>query len=90
MIPDCSRRKLTGTLKKPSFDGETDVPIRHIRVLYALPNAKYDSCLSNITTAPYEFFCRYGSLGSHNPPGFWEFLSKMIPGAQFYTCPKET
>lgn len=80
-----------GTIKnKPSFDGDIDIPVRHLRVLYALPDHLYDRWLSNVTTASYEFFCHHTSLRSHTNDGFRNFLTKMIPGVQYYTRPKMT
>lgn len=65
------------------------IPVRHIRVLYALPDALYDKWLTSVTPGAYEFFCRHSSLGSHTSSAYREFLSRMIPGAQYYTRPKE-
>ncbi len=64
------------------------LPVRHLRVLYALPNDLYDDWLLSVTPGAHEFFCRHSSLGSHNSEAFREFLSRMNPGAQYYTRPR--
>ncbi|MFH1892562.1 MAG: hypothetical protein ABIK83_07760 [Candidatus Zixiibacteriota bacterium] len=81
------RWKACGTLKKEHCI-DRDIPVRHIRVLYALPDDLYDEWLSNVTPAAYEFFCRHTSVRSYTAKGYREFLNRMIPGAQFYTRPK--
>ena len=63
------------------------LPVRHIRVLFALPNHLYGPWLSNVTPGAHEFFCQHSSLGSHNAGAFRQFLSRMNPGAQYYTRP---
>lgn len=82
-----ARWKACGTLKAGDCC-DREIPVRHIRVLYALPNALYDKWLSNVTPAAYEFFCHHTSLRSHTAEGYREFLNRMIPGAQFYTRPR--
>lgn len=77
-----------GTISKtPTSD--TRIPVRHIRVLYAIPDDQYDKWLTNVTPGAYEFFCRHSSLGSHTADGFRKFLSRMMPGVQYYTRPKK-
>lgn len=82
-----ARWKACGTLKERECS-DCYLPVRHIRVLYALPDNLYDKWLSNITPAAYEFFCQHTSLRSYTAKGYREFLTRMIPGAQFYTRPK--
>jgi hypothetical protein len=83
-----ARWEASGTITTAPTGGAR-IPVRHLRVLYALPDDLYDSWLSSVTPGAYEFFCRHSSLGSHSAKGYREFLTKMIPGAQFYTRPKE-
>lgn len=84
------RWKACGTLSsEPPDKGSEDIPVRHIRVLYALPDRSYNSWLSNVAAAPYEFYCRHSSLRSYTAEGYRGFLNKMIPQAQYYTLPKE-
>ncbi len=66
------------------------LPVRHVRVLYALPNRLYDPWLRSVTPAAHEYFCRHSSLRSHTAPGFRAFLNRMLPGTQFYTPPERS
>jgi len=52
-------------------------PIRHLRVLYCLPNAHYDNWKANHPPTGYEFFCRDGSLATFNSPPMRNFLRQM-------------
>lgn len=64
---------------------DISVPIRHLRVLYALPDAVYSSWGSNHTPTGYEFFARHSSLASYHSPKMQKFLGQMSIGSQFYT-----
>lgn len=61
------------------------VPIRHLRVLYALPNAVYSAWSRNHTPTGYEFFAPHSSLDSYGSPKMQRFLGQMSIGSQFYT-----
>jgi hypothetical protein len=80
------RWKATATITQKPTSGLT-VPIRHLRVLYALPNAVYSSWCSNHTPSGYEFFCPHSSLDSYNSPKMQRFLKQMSIGSQFYVKP---
>lgn len=60
-------------------------PIRHLRVLYCLPDAHYDDWKNNHTPTGYEFFCRDGSLDTFNSPPTRVFLRQMSIASQFRT-----
>ncbi len=80
------RWKATATIThKPSAD--LTLPIRHLRVLYALPNDVYSSWCSNHTPSGYEFFCPHSSLDSYNSPKMQTFLGQMSIWSQFYVRP---
>jgi hypothetical protein len=64
------------------------IPVRHLRVLYALPNALYDSWCPNHTPTGYEFFCPHSSLDSYNSGRMRSFLRRMSIAAQFYLVRK--
>ncbi|MFA7346504.1 MAG: hypothetical protein WCZ86_01970 [Desulfurivibrionaceae bacterium] len=72
--------------KAPHLD--LSVPVRHLRVLYALPNDNYHEwCAEHVPTG-YEFFCPHSSLDSYNSQRMQTFLRQMSIAAQFYTKPK--
>lgn len=60
------------------------VPIRHLRVLFALPNDIYKEWCPNHIPAGYEFFCPHSSLDSYTAPKMQRFLSRMSIASQFY------
>ena len=64
--------------------GDFRLPVRHLRVLYALPNELYDTWCSQHCPTGYEFFCPHTSLASHNSQSFISFLSQMSIASQFY------
>lgn len=64
---------------------ELIVPIRHLRVLYALPNTVYSDWSANHTPTGYEFFAPHSSLDSYNSPKMQKFLRQMSIESQFYT-----
>lgn len=69
---------------------DLSTPIRHLRVLYALPNAEYRKwCPSHIPTG-YEYFCPHSSLGSYNGQKMQSFLRRMSIASQFYINPAKT
>ena len=81
------RWKAVGSLKsKPKSD--LVVPIRHLRVLYALPNKVYDDWCSNHTPTGFEYFCRHSSLDSYNSQKMQQFLRQMSISSQYYISPK--
>lgn len=73
-------------LKIPSDapGGDFSLPVRHLRVLYALPNELYDIWCSQHCPTGYEFFCPHTSLASHSSRSFIRFLRQMSIASQFY------
>lgn len=61
------------------------LPVRHLRVLYALPAQEYQECMDAEVAAPYEFYCRQTSLPTYNSPPFQEFLKRMSVRNQYRT-----
>jgi hypothetical protein len=77
------RWKALGTLEiEPTMD--LVLPVRHLRVLYALPNALYKTWCPHHTPTGYEFFCPHSSLQSRTAQKMRSFLSQMSVAAQFY------
>jgi hypothetical protein len=63
---------------------DASVPVRHLRVLYALPNDIYDKWVPEHTPTGYEFFCPHSSLDSYNNQRMQQFLRQMSIASQFY------
>jgi hypothetical protein len=70
-----------------SFDAEPSedlsVPVRHLRVLYGLPNGIYHKWCSDHSPTGYEFFCPHSSLATYNSPPMQRFLRQMSSASQF-------
>jgi len=60
------------------------VPVRHLRVLYALPNDLYHKWCANHTPTGYEFFCPHSSLDSYNSQKMQRFLRQLSSASQYY------
>jgi hypothetical protein len=69
--------------KKPASD--LTVPIRHLRVLYGIPNDLYDRWGRQHTPTGYEFFSPHSSLHTYNSPPMQAFLRQMSSANQFRT-----
>ena len=61
------------------------LPIRYLRVLFAIPNALYPSWATNNVADGHEFFCRHSSLGSYTSQTMQRFLRQMSYSSQFLT-----
>jgi hypothetical protein len=68
---------------------DISVPVRHLRVLYALPNPVYHSWVREHTPTGYEFFCPHSSLDSYNNQNMQRFLRQMSIASQFYVKAKK-
>jgi hypothetical protein len=79
-----TRRELAETI--PAIQGDQrEIPIRHLRVLYALKNSDYKSWTPNHIPSGYEYFIRHSSLDSYTAPEMQAFLRQMSIASQFYT-----
>jgi len=67
--------------REPS--GDLSVPVRHLRVLYGIPNALYHRWCREHTPTGYEFFCPHSSLATYNSPPMQRFLRQMSTASQF-------
>ena len=83
------RWEVAGTLPDPP-EVDLTVPIRHLRVLYALPNAAYKQWCPEHTPTGYEYFCPHSSLAGYNSQKMQSFLRRMSVASQFYTDPAKT
>jgi hypothetical protein len=63
-------------------------PIRHLRILYALPNDVYHTWSKEHVPTGYEFFCPHSSLQSYNSQKMQAFLRQMSIASQFYVKPQ--
>src|SRR5258706_872694 len=77
------RWQACGTFKKEP-KGDHAFPVRHLRILYALPNALYSDWRDNHVPTGYEYFCPHSSLDSYNSPAMQRFLRQMSIASQFY------
>ncbi len=77
------RWKASGSITKEP--GDVSFPIRHLRVLYALPNDVYKTWGPSHTPAGYEYFCRHSSLNTYWSKKMQTFLGRMSVDSQFYT-----
>jgi hypothetical protein len=84
------RWQAAGTLKSPRHRTVDYVAaVRHLRVLYALPNNVYhDWCSEHVPTG-YEFYCPHSSLDSYNSQKMQRFLRQLSIASQFYTRPRQ-
>lgn len=60
------------------------LPVRHLRVLYSLPNDLYDKWCPDHVPTGYEFFSPHSSLDSYSSPKMQDFLARMSIASQFY------
>jgi hypothetical protein len=83
-----------GKLKKPNSSRKDSAEyvgaVRHLRVLYSLPNTDYHKWCSEHTPTGYEYFCPHSSLGSYNSQKMQAFLRQMSITSQFYIKPKQS
>jgi hypothetical protein len=76
------RWEAAGTFKEPPT-ADILLPIRHLRVLYALPPEIFEKCLKAEIAAPHEFYCSQDSLNSYNSQPFQRFLKRMSVRNQY-------
>ena len=78
------RWEAAGTFgKRPRRD--LDIPVRYLRVLYALPNDIYRTWGTNHVPTGYEFFCPHSALNSYTSQKMQRFLRQMSLASHFYT-----
>jgi hypothetical protein len=65
--------------------GDITLPIRYLRVLYALKPDHYTDVYAQLIPAGYEFFCRMKSLDSYNSQKMQDFLRQMAFATHFYS-----
>jgi len=81
-----SRRDVSETMAAAGPQ-QFSVPVRFLRVLYALPNAIYKKWIPEHTPTGYEYFCPHSSLASYNVQKMQVFLRRMSISSQFYLDP---
>ena len=62
------------------------IPIRLLRVLYALPNTIYEKWGREHVPTGYEYFCPHSSLGSYGSQKMVDFLKRMSLASSFYAA----
>ena len=80
-----ARWKAFATFPPDASAPEEDLrlPVRFLRVLYALPNDLYDRWIVSSTCAAHEFYCRHSSLGNHRAPATRSFLRRLSPDSHY-------
>jgi hypothetical protein len=73
--------------KAPKISNDISIPVRHLRVLYALPNDLYHKWAKEHVPTGSEFFCPHSSLDSYNSQKMQKFLRQMSIASQFYIKP---
>lgn len=80
---------LGGTLGDLRERERVVLPVRHLRVLYALPDEGPQSLLARVrnrmTFEAHEFVCPQRLLTQWNLGGMQDFLKRMAPDVAFYT-----
>ena len=78
---------VTAIMSSGSFDTkpaeDLSVPIRHLRVMYGIPNAQHHKWCREHTPTGYEFFAPHSSLHTYNSPAMQQFLRQMSSANQF-------
>jgi len=64
--------------------GEKRLPVRHVRVLYALTPTDYDA-FHQTPFGPHEFFCPHSSLTQRTSPKLRSFLKRLSTDVHWYT-----
>lgn len=69
--------------------GDVSLPLRHLRVLYALPRddgdpSLYDRIAAALALDAHEYLCPQSSLSTYNSQVFQAFLKRMAPALARY------
>jgi hypothetical protein len=83
------RWEASGTMTQPDQKKvEFEIPVRHLRALYALRPQDYSRWIPNHIPTGYEFFCTHPSLNTYNSPPTRRFLERMSSVANRLTLPQ--
>ena len=69
--------------EKPTED--LDLPVRCLRVLFAIPNSIYPDWVSNNVPTGWEYYCRHSALRSYNSQKMQDFLRQLAPTSHTYS-----
>lgn len=83
----CPRWKACGSFADEP-DSDLEIPVRHLRVLYGIPNVLYDKWCREHSPTGYEFFAPHSSLATYNSRPMQSFLRRMSSASQFRTIVK--
>jgi len=67
-----------------TMTGETRLPVRHVRVLYALTAKDYD-VFHGTPFGPHEYFCPHYSLTQKTSPKLRSFVKRLSTDVHWYT-----
>lgn len=80
------RWQATGTFQNAPT-AEMHLPVRFLRVLFAIPNTLYKTWSAENVPDGHEYYCRHSSLGTYNSPAMQEFLRQLSMRRHFRTVP---
>jgi hypothetical protein len=63
------------------------LPVRHLRVLYFIPDDIYSKLYKNLSPVGHEFFCKHASLNSITNDRMRNFLKRMSMESHFHGKP---
>jgi hypothetical protein len=81
------RYKAFGSLLKPNKANHFSVPVRHLRVLYALPDVQYQPWIKENANAGHEYFCAHSALDGFESVEMQGFLKQMSRTSHFFNAP---
>jgi len=81
------RGEASGCLKKATLPtkGDVNIPVRFLRSLFVIPDAKYSKWMTNHVPAGHEFFMKHNSLKSGTATPVQKFLGGMSFQSHFCT-----
>lgn len=81
------RAEATGCLRESEIPakGDTQVPVRFLRVLFVIPDDQYRTWMASHVPAGHEYFMKHSSLRSGTSQKAQAFLVGMSFSSHFYT-----
>ena len=80
------RWEACGTISEQPTERIT-VPLRHLRVLFALKDRDYDKLARNYSPAGHEYYCLQSALRGRTSQKMQRFLKSMSLSSHFFTRP---
>lgn len=77
------RWKACGTIGAPPVK-DLELPVRFLRVLFAIPNKIYGDWVENHTPAGWEYYCPHSALASYSSQKMQGFLRQLASTSHLY------